>query len=84
MDHTGPCHFASDCVCMTKKTLFIKLFDINKTLPTLISTDVATPSRHPRAAMCNSLGEIDICLFLKPPLILEFIYIYDINIYESE
>ena len=69
MDHTGPCRFASNCVCM-KKTLFIKSLDINKTLPKLFSTDVATPPCHPRAATRNSLWEIDICLFVKSPLLL--------------
>ena len=70
MDHTGRCRFASNCVCVWKKTLFIKSLDINKTLPTLFSTDVAIPPRHPRAATRNSLWEMDIFLFVKPPLLL--------------
>ena len=38
----------------------IKSLDINKTLPTLISTDLATPLRHPRAATYNSWQDIEI------------------------
>ena len=45
MNHTGPCLFSSNCVCVWKKKLFIKSLDINKTLPTLISMDVETPPR---------------------------------------
>ena len=37
------------CVYEQKKR-FIKSLDINKILPTLISTDVATPTRHYRDA----------------------------------
>ena len=53
---------------MTKKLSIISL-DINKTLPTLISTDVATPPSSWGTTTCNSSQEIDIFLFVKSPLI---------------
>ena len=56
------------CVYEQKNT-FYKSLDINNTLPTLISMGVETPTRHPHAATCNSLREIEICLFVKSPLI---------------
>ena len=58
------------CVYEPKKTLFIKSLDINKTLFKLISTDVSTSPRHPRAATFNSSREIEICLFVKSPLVV--------------
>ena len=63
MDHAKSCRFARNCVCVrTKKTLFIKSLDINKTLTTLVNTDVVIPPHHPRAATCNSSQAIEICL----------------------
>ena len=58
------------CVYEQKRTIFIKSLDINKILPTLISTDMATPPRQPRAATYNSLREIKISLCVKPPVSL--------------
>ena len=58
------------CVYEQKKHTFIKLLDINKTLPTLIRTYVATPPRHPCSATCNSLREIEICLFSRYPILV--------------
>ena len=49
--------------------VFIKSLDINKTLNTFISTDLVNPPCQPRATTCNSLREIEICLFVKSPLI---------------
>ena len=57
-------------VCVYEKTHLIKSLDIKKTLPTLISTDMSPPPRQPRTAKCNSSREIDICLFVNPPLII--------------
>ena len=54
---------------MNQKT-FIKSLDVNNNLPTLISTDVATPHHHPRAAMCNGLQKNEILLFVKSPLFM--------------
>ena len=56
-------------LCVYEQKTFRKSVDINKTLPKLISTAVATPPHRPRAATCNSLQEIDIFLFVKFPLI---------------
>ena len=48
-----------------QKHIFIKSLDRNKTLPTLIITDVANPRCHTCAARCNSQQEIDICMFVE-------------------
>ena len=53
-----------------QKALFIKSLDINNTLPTLISMDVANPPRRPRAATCNISRQIEIFLFVKYPLVI--------------
>ena len=52
-----------------KKKPFIKSLDINKTMPTLIRMDVATPPHQPCAATCNTSQEIEICLGVKSPVI---------------
>ena len=71
----GPEWTMPDCavllviVCVYEKKIIIKSLDINKTLLTFISMDVATPPYHPRAATCNSLQEIGIFFSVKSPLI---------------
>ena len=75
MDHAGPYRFSSNCVCVWNQKTLIKSLDINETLPTLIGMDMETPPSHPREATCNSLQEIEICLFVNPPPLLVYFYV---------
>ena len=56
IDHAGPCRFAINSVCVYEPKQIITSLDIKKSLPTLISTDVATPPCHPPATTCNISG----------------------------